>query len=153
MRCDSIMTPDPHRLRDTDTVGHATDILIAHRQLSLPVIDAEGRYVGMFGADELAALIVPRVALAGSVATNLRFIGEDMRPLVDRYRELRDQPVSQVADKNAVALPPQTEVIEAFRMFCRNRAPLAVVDPANRNLLGVAHYWDVMKAIAQGAPA
>ena len=151
MRCDAIMNADPVKARDSETLAHATELLLAHNLPGLPVVDAEGRYVGMFGADELAALIVPRVALAGNMTSNVRFIGDDMSHLVERYRALKSQLLHEVADRNAVALSPTTPAIEAFRMFCRNRTPLAVVDPANRKLVGVVSYADVIKAIAEVA--
>lgn len=147
MRCDAIMNPAPPTLRDIDSVGTATDRLIRHRQLSLPVVDAEGRYVGMFGADELLGLMVPRVAIAGDLAPNVRFVGDDPKHLVERFRPLREQPVGAIADKAAVVLAPDTPQIEAFRIFCHSRTTLAVVDPESRKLLGVVSCWDVMGAM------
>ncbi len=151
MRCADIMRADPLTVRDTDSIAHAVETLIEHRELSIPVIDAENRYLGMFGADDLAGLVVPRVALAGNLASNLRFIGDDTRGLAERFRSVRSHPVRQAADKGAVVLAPDTPQIEAFRLFCRSREPLAVVDPQSRKLLGVVSYWDVMGAITADA--
>lgn len=151
MRCDAIMNSAFPAVRDTDSVGMASDRLVRHRQLSLPVVDAEGRYVGMFGADELLGLMVPRVAIAGDLAPNVRFVGDDPRHLAERFRALRDRPVGAIADKAAVVLAPDTPQIEAFRIFCHSRTTLAVVDPESRKLLGVVSCWDVMGTITAGA--
>src|SRR5579862_584485 len=131
MRCADIMTANPLTVRATDSTAQAAEILIAHRQLSVPVVDDDGRYVGMFGAGDLASLMVPRVAIAGNLAPNLRFVGEDARVLSERFQELRHKPVQDLADKNAVVLSPDTPHMETFRMLCRNPVPLAVVDPKN----------------------
>jgi CBS domain-containing protein len=152
MRCAAIMNANPQTVRDTDTIAKAAEKLIGLRDLSLPVVDAEGRYQGMFGADDLLSVVVPRVAIAGrNVAPNLRFVGDDPKPLAERFRDLKEQPVGGVADKNAIVLAPDTPEIEAFRIFCRNRASLPVVEPESRKLMGVVSYWDVMGAITAGA--
>jgi CBS-domain-containing membrane protein len=147
MRCADIMTANPPTVRDSDSIAHAVETLMVQRALSIPVVDGENRYVGMFGAEDFAGLVVPRVALAGNLAPNLRFIGEDTRGLAERFHGLKSHPVRQAADTGAVVLAPDTPQIEAFRIFCRSRAPLAVVDPGSRKLLGVVSYWDVMGAI------
>lgn len=150
MRCDAIMSHDPLTLRDSDSVGAAAEQLIRHRHLSVPVVDAEGRYVGMFGADDLLSLMVPRVAIAGDLAPNLRFVGDDARCLAERFGELKHEPVGALADRSAVVLAPDTPDIEAFRIFCRSRATLPVVEFESGRLLGVVSYWDVMSAVTAG---
>jgi CBS-domain-containing membrane protein len=151
MRCAEIMHERPLTLRDTDSIAQAAETLIAQRALSIPVVDGADCYVGMFGAEDLAGLVVPRIALAGGLAPNLRFIGDDAGELARRFRDLKSHPVRQAVDTSAVVLTPDTPQIEAFRIFCRSRAPLAVVDPASRKLLGVVAYWDVMGAIVADA--
>jgi len=151
MRCAAIMTANPPAVRDTDSIAEAARTLIAQRHLGVPVVDKEGRYVGMFGADDLLGVIVPRVAIAGSIASNLRFVGDDTKDLTARFRDLNQQPVSAVADRNAIVLAPDTPQIEAFRIFCRSRASLPVVDPATGKLVGLVSYWDVMGAITSAA--
>jgi len=151
MRCAAIMTVDPLTLRDTMSVAEAVRILVAHRHLSVPVVDRDGHYVGMFGTDDLLNLVVPRVALAGNLASNLRFIDNDPKILGARFQALKDRPVREVADPNSVVLAPDTPQVEAFRIFCRNHASLPVVEPGSRKLLGVVSYWDVLGAVTAAA--
>jgi CBS domain-containing protein len=134
-------------VRETDSVEQAAEKLIGQRHLGIPVIDQAGRYVGMFGTDDLLSLVVPRVAIAGHVAPNLRFVGDDPGALIERFRELKARPVGAVADRNAVVLAPDTPQIEAFRILSRSRVSLPVVDPDSRKLVGLVSYWDVMGAI------
>ena len=152
MRCDAIMTVNPPSVRDTDSIAAATALLIEGRHLGLPVIDKDGRYIGMFGADDLLGLVVPRVAIAGgNVVPNLRFVGDDTGALGERFRQVAQQSVGTVADRNAIALAPDTPQIEAFRIFCRSRTSLPVVDPKSRKLLGLVSYFDVMGAVTSNA--
>jgi CBS domain-containing protein len=151
MQCAAIMTANPPTVRETDSVAQATAKLIAEQHLALPVVDAEGRYVAMFGTDDLLSLVVPRVAIAGNLAASLRFVGDDPRVLAERFQDLKQRPVGAIADRNAIVLAPDTPQIEAFRIFCRSRASLAVVEPESRKLVGLVSYWDVMGAITTGA--
>lgn len=152
MRCDAIMTVNPPSVRETDSIAAAAAKLVGERHLGLPVVDADGRYVGMFGADDLLGLVVPRVAIAGgNVVPNLRFVGDNPGTLAGRFREIARQTVGSIADRNAITLSPDTPLIEAFRIFCRSRASLPVVDPKSRKLVGLVSYFDVMGAVTANA--
>jgi CBS-domain-containing membrane protein len=147
MRCAAVMNVNPATIRASDSVAAAAEKLIALRDTNLAVIDAEGRYVGSFGVDDLLGLMVPRVALAGSLASNLRFIDDNPKRLGERFRAMKGQSVGEVTDRNAAVLAPETPLVEAFRILCRGRVSLPVVDPASRKLAGTVSYWDVIGAI------
>ena len=152
MRCADIMNANPPSVHDTDSVAKAAAELVSGRHLGLPVIDAEGRYIGMFGADDLLGLVVPRVAIAGgNVVPNLRFVGDNPKTLTTRFGEVARQAVGAVVDRNAIVLSPDTPQIEAFRIFCRSRTSLPVVEPQSRKLVGLVSYFDVMGAVIEGA--
>ena len=91
MNCAGIMTNAPPTIRDDASVAEAAGALVAQREMDLPVLDGDGRYAGMFGISDLLGLLVPRVALAGDLTANLRFIGDDpeelrRRPGIDVIR-------------------------------------------------------------------
>jgi CBS-domain-containing membrane protein len=147
MRCAAIMNANPVTIRAGDSVAMAAEKLIAQRNTNLAVVDADGRYVGSFSVDDLLGLIVPRVALAGGLAPNLRFIDDNPKRLGERFRTLKGRPVGEVTDRSAAVLAPETPFIEAFRILCRSRVSLPVVEPASRKLVGTVSYWDVVGAI------
>lgn len=147
MHCAAIMNAAPVTVGVSDTVAQAAEKLIAQRSTNLAVVDTDGFYVGSFGVEDLLGLIVPRVALAGSLAPNLRFIDDDPNRLGERYRAQKERPVGEVADRNAIVLAPDTPLIEAFRILCRSRVSLPVVEPGSRKLLGSVSYWDVIGTI------
>jgi len=88
MSCAAIMTPNPLTLSEDDSVAAAVERLIDSHNTTLPVVDAEGRYAGMFGLYDLLSLVVPRVALAGNLLANLRFIGSDPEDLRRKFRDV-----------------------------------------------------------------
>jgi CBS domain-containing protein len=148
MSCAAIMTRNPVTLDIDENVGAAAAKLIANNAISLPVVDAQGRYAGMFGINDLLCMLVPRVALAGNILPNLRFIGDDPAELRERYREVKARRVGDAADRSASTLRPDTPEIDAFRLFCQNHRSLAVVDPDTRKVVGVVACWDAVKAIS-----
>ena len=151
MNCAGIMTNAPPTIRDDASVAEAAGALVAQREMDLPVLDGDGRYAGMFGISDLLGLLVPRVALAGDLTANLRFIGDDPDELRRKFREVKNLRVADVADRNAAALHPDTPEIEAIRLFCRNRSTLPVVERESRKVVGMISCGDVIRAIAGSA--
>jgi CBS-domain-containing membrane protein len=148
MNCAAIMSANPLTVLDEQSVAEAVTLLLDCGQTSLPVVDAHGCYVGMFGIDDLLGLLVPRVALAGDLTPNLRFIGDDPSDLHRRYREIANRRTGDVADRQAVALPSDAPQIEAIRLFCRYRAPIAVVARDTGKVEGIIAHTEAIGAMA-----
>jgi CBS domain-containing protein len=151
MSCTAIMTEAPVTIREQESVADATAKLVSSHFTNLPVVDLEGRYVGMFGLYDLLGLLVPRVALAGDLMSNLRFIADDPEELRRRYREVKNRPVSEVANRKAPTLDPDEPEVEAIRLFCRNHISLPVVDGESGRVLGIVSCWDAIRSVVGAA--
>ncbi len=147
MTCATIMTANPLTVRDEETVGEAAARLIEHRYINVPVVDASGRFIGMFGIYDLFSQLIPRVALAGGLLANLRFMGDDPGALRTRFGEIQSRRVGEVADRSVRALYPDTPQIEALRLFCQEHATLPVVERETKKLVGIVSYWDAVCAL------
>jgi CBS domain-containing protein len=148
MSCTAIMTKAPPVIPAEETVAHATAKLIESHYISLPVVDADGRYAGMFGIHDLFGLLVPRVALAGDLTANLRFIAGDPGELRSRYDQIKHRRISEVADRNGARLDPDASETEAIRLCCRNRTPIPVVEKESGKVIGIISCWDAISALA-----
>jgi len=149
MSCTAIMTKAPPTVSGDASVAGAAAMLIGHRYTSLPVVDAAGRYIGMFGIDDLLGLLVPRVALAGNHMSNLRFLSEDGGELRRRYEEVKSRRVSEVADRNAARLESDAAEIEAIRFCCRSHAPIPVVEKGTNKVIGIISSWDAIRSLTE----
>jgi CBS domain-containing protein len=147
MTCGVIMTKDPLTAREDETVGEAAARLISHRYINLPVVDGAGTFRGMFGIYDIFSLVIPKVALAGGLLPNLRFMGDDAEELRKRFRDATGRKVGEVADRDARVLHPDTPEVEALRLFCQQHSTLAVVGRDTRKLLGIVSYWDALCAL------
>lgn len=147
MSCIAIMNKSPITIHEQDSVADAAAKLVSNHFANLPVVDAQERYVGMFGLYDLLSLLVPRVALAGDLMSNLRFIADDPAELRRRYGDIKTWPVAKVANRNAPALDPDSPEVEAIRLFCRNHVSLPVVDRESGHVVGIVSVWDAIGAI------
>ncbi|HEY4112943.1 MAG TPA: CBS domain-containing protein [Rhizomicrobium sp.] len=147
MTCSLMMTSDPRTVPESETVGEAARILVEHRYNNLPVVDANGAFVGMFGIYDLMSLLIPKVALAGGLMPNLRFMSDNPEELRATFREVSSRPIGEVAERDMPVLHPDTPEIEALRLFCRERTTLPVVERETKKLVGIVSYWDAVRAV------
>src|SRR5207248_3068015 len=137
MTCGAIMTKAPVTIRPEESVAAAVAKLVSHDFTNLPVVDSRVGYVGMFGLYDLLSLLVPRVALAGDLMANLRFLADDPVELRRKYQEVKNRPVSEAASRNSPTLAPDSPEVEAIRLFCRNHVSLPVIDRESGRVLGI----------------
>jgi CBS-domain-containing membrane protein len=146
------MTRNPRCVREDDTIGDATREILACNYINLPVVDAEGRFVGLFGIYDLLALLVPRVAVIGNLLPNLRFLSDDQSELHRKYESLKNNPVRRAVNREAARVYPDTPLIEAIRLFCRNHMTIPVIERGSDRLIGMISYWDAAKHIVDAPP-
>ena len=150
MDCSAIMTLNPKTVTENETVAEAAKELLAQREINLAVVDGAGRLAGLFGLGDLLALLAPRVALAGDLLPNLRFLSEDEGELRAKYTALKHRPVGAAIGREPVCVHPETPVSEALRLFGKGGTSLPVVERGSRRLLGMVSYWDAVRAVTDG---
>ncbi len=156
MTCRDVLTPNPPVVHPEDTVRHAIDLLIAHRVLSLPVVDADGRYLGMFAKSRLFGLLLPAVVAAEGAMPHiaqlpdLDFLPDGVDHMRERLREIGTEPVGKYADRSVAVLRPESPLTEAVLLLFRTRNFIAVVEPGTERLLGVVSTWDTLAKLCEG---
>jgi CBS domain-containing protein len=147
---DRLMDTAPDVLRDTDTIGTAAERLMGHRYRSLPVVDEEGRFLGIIGVNCMLRLVLPKAAVMAKGLTELSFVSTGLEDLRRRLRDVMDQPVTICLDKDAPTVHPDTRMIEALLTLYRTKTALGVVDKDTKRLLGVISYFDVGERLMAG---
>lgn len=147
MTCGTFMTTDPVTVAADQTVGQAAATLLNHKFIMLPVVDEIGLYKGLFGVFELLRAMLPR----GSIQMrDIAFIADSVADMQEKFRAIRDQPITRFINSEVPVCRPDTPVVEALHMFYHARSTLPVVDPASGKLLGVVSYWDAVAKIITG---
>ncbi|HMW54761.1 MAG TPA: CBS domain-containing protein [Accumulibacter sp.] len=151
--CRSIMSDPPTVLKPADSVSVALQTMVRERLPALPVVDTDGRYVGMLPRSRLVALAMPRVLSHDTdqqpLARLLRvgFIRDSLADLQERMAAAANDPVSQHLDREVPVLSPDTPLMNALLFLYRQRNVLPVVE--NGKLLGIVSVWDVLARIGR----
>lgn len=130
-RIRDVMTPEPATVRATDSVATATHLMAERRIKRLPVVDGEGRLVGVLARSDVLRAVgetFPRDTAAAAEHPGAQTVGEIMRV---------DAPTVR-ADADLAA------ILDAVVSTRLNRA--IVVDEAGR-VLGVISDADVLRSV------
>ena len=147
MTARSVMNPNPAVLRCTDKISLAADHIMAQRCRRLPVIDEDGRYVGVFGINCLLRLVLPQAVVIERGLETASFMKTTLSDLHRRFNEVKDEPITLCIKDDASTIAPDTPLVETLRVLYGHMGSLPVVDPDDGRLLGVVSYWDVGAAI------
>jgi CBS domain-containing membrane protein len=144
--CQTIMLPDPITVLESAKLTDAIDLLFRHRIKSLPVVDADGLYRGLFGIHTLVRDLLPRAATLGGDARlgDLAFVHDSLLNYKGRLTERLGEPVIQFADTTLHPLEPEMSLVESLLQLHRYHHNLPVVDPKTGRLLGFVTYWSVL---------
>ena len=147
MTARTLMNPQPMTLRPTDTVATATALILSHHLRHLPVVDAEGRYVGTFSIYSLLKLTLPKAVLDKYGLDNVSFITENLVDLAQRLGSRREEPVQNWLNIHEVA-HPDTPAMEVMLLMLHGRTTsVPVVDKTNNCLEGIISFWDVLEKL------
>jgi CBS-domain-containing membrane protein len=153
MHCADIMTTNPRSIREDGTIAEAARHICERNIIDLPVVDAEGRFVGLFGIQDLLVLLVPRVAVVGNLLPNLRFLSDDESELHDKFAKVKESPIRRAVNREAVRVYSDTPLIEIVRLFGRSHMTIPVVERGTERLIGMISYWDAARHLTGGGGA
>jgi CBS domain-containing protein len=151
------MSPATAVLKSHDTVAKALQMLLENKLLALPVVDAGGRYIGMFLRSRLVALLLPRImSLEEHIPEvgrlmDIGFISDSFEDANERFASVANNSVDQYVDEDTPVLRPDTPVMNAILFLYRSRSYLPVVEESSGKLLGVVSTWDILGRIAGSA--
>ncbi|MBI4906186.1 MAG: CBS domain-containing protein [Acidobacteria bacterium] len=148
MTVDSIMNRNPKTVPMTETFGGAFAILMDLRIDSLPVVDTNGIYRGMFDLEDIWELLLPRAAMLGLKSlTDLAFVSDAKEAMHQKLQDAGARPVSEFLDAQVQPVHADTPVKEAILLFYKHQGDLPVVDRASKRLLGTVSPWEILQAL------
>ncbi|HYR00814.1 MAG TPA: CBS domain-containing protein [Casimicrobiaceae bacterium] len=134
-------------LRDTDTVAAATERMLEHRVSDLPIVDADGKLVGIFTLARLLAGLLPSAVLVGYGVPDLAFIPDDLDTLRRKMREIESAPVREFAAKPEHVVHPDTSPVEIVLQLYRGANNLPVVDRDSGRLVAMVSARDLLAVL------
>ncbi len=139
------MNPDPVVLKTTDTIGHAAEQIMARQRRSLPVVDDDGRFMGMITVNCLLYLVLPKAVTMEQGLEAVPFIQNSLDDLRERLRKYIDKPVTICLKKKekVAVVHPDMPIVETLLTLYRAKANLPVVEKGTGRLVGTISYYDV----------
>ncbi len=145
MKVKEIMKKDVTSVKPTDSVMDVLNLLLKMEISGLPVIDEQGKLVGMFTEKDILSHILPSyIQKVG------RFIYEE-NPKATKIKlaELNKIKVAQLMRKEVITATEDTALCEVARVMLTQKARrLPVVDKSGK-VVGIVARGDVLKAIAK----
>ncbi|MFO1154080.1 MAG: CBS domain-containing protein [Rhodospirillales bacterium] len=158
MLCRDVMTPNPPTLLRDDTIATAVEMLLLHRTLALPVVEAGNTYVGVFAKSRLLGLLLPAIVAAEQpllqfgpdTLSNLSELEDQLPQMRKRLAAISDYLVEPCADTTVPVVAPDWPVVTAVLMVFRTRNFVPVVEPTSGELVGMISTWDAIANIRAG---
>ncbi len=144
-------------LRPTDTVSTAFQLMRKKGVRFLPVVDNDGKYLGVFTSPTLIKLLLPRALTievggnddAPQALSDLKFYHVDKKTFHNSLKEEKDASVmNYLSDAdNIPVLSPETSVMEAVLLLHRYKRHVILVEPDTNKFIGVVSINSVLKEI------
>ena len=144
------MDPNPTVLKATATVRQGVQLILEHRYRNIPVVDDQGRYLGVFGVGCLLRLILPKAVVLEHGLNSVPFVTDTLEDLRRRLAEAADKPVTMCMSVDITVVSPETELVETLLILYKTRNSVPVVEKRTGRLMGMVSYFDVgEKVMAQ----
>ena len=147
MTCSSVMNRQPVTLRADDTIADAVAAMRGSRHKAIPVIDGQGRYLGLFNFHALLGLLLPKVVTVESGLRDLSFASDMQDSLREKLQELLGRPVKDYLEREVTLIHPDMPLMEAVLLLYKANNTLPVVERDGGKLVGMLSPWDVLDCL------
>jgi acetoin utilization protein AcuB len=147
MTAQTIMNPKPVVLHATDTVAVAIQHILSHHLRHLPVVDSEGRYLGIFGIYSLLRLLLPKAVTMEPGLEDISFLQDDLDDLREHLRAMEGESVVSCLRQDVPTVNPKTPLMETILLLLRARIALPVVEQESGRLAGMISSWEALEKI------
>jgi len=147
MKVKDIMTKDVVSVKPEENAKDALTLLFKMQISGLPVIDAQGKLVGMFTEKDILNNLLPSyIEKIGSFIYE-----ENIKSIKKKFQDLANLTVAQLMRKKVITVDEDTNLYEvAHLMLTQKVRRIPVLDKAKR-VIGIVAREDVVKTYAKGA--
>ncbi|SDK50892.1 CBS domain-containing protein [Aliiruegeria lutimaris] len=141
---DVMVSPEvQNTIHPEESVAKAFNIIKRSRARFLPVVDHDGKYVGVFTAPTLLKLILPKAALIGLEHTrvplsSLGFMSLSEADFNARLEQLKYEKVGDNLSNpdNIPVTAPETPIMEGIFLIHQYKRHVILVDPKTNRFVG-----------------
>ncbi len=143
------MDPNPVTLKLSNTIRDAAQMLMEHRYRTIPVVDDDGRFMGIVSVNCLLHLALPKAATMRKGLDTMPYVTTSLDKLRDELKKVIDKPVTICLREEIKVVHPDTSTVETLLTLYKTRKSLPVVNKETSRLEGVISYFDVGSKIME----
>ena len=148
MELEPIMLTDPQTIGAGETVPAAVRMMKEFGMRNLPVVDGEGKFLGVFTTVHLVELLLPKAATIEGGLSDLAFVHDTFDDVRERWNEVQDHLVGDfIETKNIPVATAKTSLIEVMLLIFQNRTHITIVDEDSKQVVGVVTFSKVIDAL------
>lgn len=132
---------------NTTRISEVARVLLDHKLSTLPVVDGDGRYLGIFSMHQLFSMLLPKAVLIEGGISDLGFLPDPMEILCERMREHGNENVGHALNNEVPVVHPDTPLLEVVLLLYRGENDIPVVDETNGRLLGMINGADLLRRV------
>ena len=147
MKVKEIMIKDVVSIKPDDNAKDALALLFKMQISGLPVIDAQGKLVGMFTEKGVLRQILP--SYLEKVG---RFVYEENpKSIKKKFQDLINLSVSQLMRKEVITIDENTSLCEVARLMLTQKIRRIPILDKEKKIIGIVSREDIVKAYAREA--
>ncbi len=142
----------PDTLYENAPLHKAVSIITGKRLAALPVINEQGKFVGIIGVNGLLEMLLPK-AVRSALAANednvpgLSFMDDNMDELKNRLAHMAETPVGTLAKRDAPVIYPDSPVMEAVLLLLRGEDDVAMVERDTHKFICMVSALDLLHTL------
>lgn len=147
MKVKEIMTKDVVSVKPEDNARDAISLLFKMEISGLPVINEQGKLVGMFTEKDVLKQILP--SYLEKVG---RFVYEENpKSIKNKFQDLGNLSVSQLMRREVITIDEETSLCEAARIILIQKIRRIPVLDKEKRVVGIVAREDIVKSYAKEA--
>lgn len=144
MKVLELMRVHVNKIGPDATLPDAIDIMDLYQVVTVPVVDAEGRPLGVVTESDIEdALLIPYEAVASALPSPTR--DADLQHLIDRAKKTT---IAEVMSSPAICVDEQTDVLEAASLMLSHGYKRVPVTSGGR-VIGTVGRIDICQGVLQ----
>ncbi len=151
MSAEQFMSRDPVTAHADERVRNALVKMCDKHIHNLPVMDSDGKFIGLFGLRNLLRALLPKAATISPALKSLVFLADNLEEVIESLQEVADQPVKNYLDRDHLILCRTDEpIMEVIRKLYEapTSLPVVLVESDGAHLVGMISYWDILAHIS-----
>jgi CBS domain-containing protein len=147
MKVKEIMTKEVTSIKPDDNAKDALALLLKMQISGLPVIDEQGKLVGMFTEKDILRQILP--SYLEKVG---RFVYEENpKSIKKKFQEIVNLPVSQLMRREVITIDENASLCEVARLMLTQKIRRIPVLDKLKKVIGIVAREDIVRAYAREA--